>query len=138
MHFQIRDPTIEIPRNTQRCVMWDLWYELKKLISITHPISKTVSYFRLRMYWSMDHRPWTDNENFVFLISCLDSNTHKSENLSLENYLIKVPSPFEGRKSGWGVIKIQRPLTSILSPEGERKHVVRIVVKYIKISNIFG
>jgi len=36
------------------------------------------------------------------------------------------------------VIKIQRPLTSILSPEGERKYMVRIVVKYIKISNIFG
>jgi len=30
------------------------------------------------------------------------------------------------------------PLTSILSPEGERKYVVRIVVKCIKISSIFG
>jgi hypothetical protein len=36
------------------------------------------------------------------------------------------------------VIKIQRPLPSILSPKGERKYMVRIGVKYIKISNIFA
>jgi len=36
----------------------------------------------------------------LFRISIVDSYASKSENLSLENYLIKVPSPFEGRRSG--------------------------------------